>query len=215
MEVHASRELRLPGSVVAIGAFDGVHRGHQRLLRSAVIRAARLVVPSIAYTFDPPPKAYFGGATLLSTLEEKLERLEGLGLDHAVVARFDESYAARSAESFLQELSELNPRESWVGHDFRFGKGQRGDVQLLGRRFRTRLLDPIQCQSGEVISSTRIRSLLAAGDPGCAENLLGLSAMVRNRVGTSPVWLEDPDLVARMDTAVPTGAEQQEYANIW
>ena len=214
MEVHSSGELRLWGSVATVGAFDGVHRGHQRLVRSAVIRAARLVVPSVAYTFDPPPKAYFGGAAILSTLEEKLERLEALGLDHAVVARFDEVYASRSAEAFLEEMSDLNPREAWVGHDFRFGKGQAGDVALLGTRFHTRVIDSIHCRSGEVISSTRIRSLLAGGEAERAETLLGLAAMRRNSVGVSSVWLEDPDLVARTDGSDRWDATQ-EYASIW
>lgn len=214
MEVHSSGELRLWGSVATVGTFDGVHRGHQRLVRSAVIRAARLVVPSVAYTFDPPPKAYFGGAAILSTLEEKLERLEALGLDHAVVAHFDEAYASRSAAAFLEEISDLNPREVWVGHDFRFGKGQAGDVPLLGTRFHTRVIDSIHCQTGEVISSTRIRSLLAGGEPERAETLLGLAAMRRNAIGVSPVWLEDPDLVARMDGSNRSDATQ-EYANIW
>ena len=215
MQVHPSEKLRLWGSVAAMGAFDGVHRRHQRLICSAVIRAARLMVPSVVYTFDPPPKAYFGGAGILSTLEEKLDRLEALGVDHVVVASFDEAYASRSADSFLEELSYLHPREAWVGQDFRFGKGQSGDVALLGTCFRTKILEPIHCRSGQVISSTRIRSLLAEGNSGPARSLLGFSELDRNLVRASPVWLEDPDLVARVDAPNRWDAPQVEYANIW
>lgn len=173
MRVHPSETLKLWDSVVTIGAFDGVHRGHQALVRRAVIRAAQLGVPSVAYTFDPPPRAYFQNAEILTPGPEKTGRLGALGLDHTVLAHFNAAYAARSAEDFLEELAELNPAEIWVGKDFRFGHGQAGDVEMLGRRFAVRVFEPVRCGVGEVISSTRVRSLMSQGFVGNALNLLG------------------------------------------
>lgn len=176
MLTHPAEALRLWDSVVTVGAFDGVHRGHQALIRQAVDRAARLGVPSVAYTFDPPPKAVFGDAPVLTPCPEKTRRLEALELDHAVIATFDAAYAARSAEDFLEELADLNPFEVWVGRDFRFGRGQAGDVEMLARRFTVRMLEPVQCLKGRVISSSRVRDLLNRGARDEARSLLGWNA---------------------------------------
>jgi FAD synthase len=176
MLVSLARTLRLPGSGVSIGAFDGVHRGHQALIRHAVKRADRLGVPSVAYTFDPPPKAFLHGAPILTPLPEKVRRLEALGLDHAVVALFDEDYAARGTEDFLKEITALNPVEVWVGPNFRFGSEKGGDPETLGARFPTRSFEPVLCGGGKVISSSRVRALMARGAHGEARELLGWSA---------------------------------------
>jgi len=176
MRVHGSGVLELPASVLTIGAFDGVHRGHQVLIRQTVSRAEEMKVPSIAYTFDPPPKAFFGGAQVLTTGEEKTRRLAGLGLDHAVVAGFDEAYAARGPEEFLEELAAVNPLEVWVGRDFRFGRSQAGDVETLGAHFTTRVLEPVRCARGEIVSSGRVRALRAKGSLREARMLLGWDA---------------------------------------
>lgn len=173
MRVYSACTLSLPGSVVTIGAFDGVHLGHQALVRYAVSRAATFGVPSVAYTFDPPPRVYFQDAPLLAPIHEKVYRLSRLGLDHTVVARFDADYASRSVEDFLEELADLNPQEVWVGADFRFGREQAGDVHTLGKRFATRVFEPVRCEDGRVISSTRIRALKVHDALGEADCLLG------------------------------------------
>ncbi|MEW6638219.1 MAG: FAD synthetase family protein [Actinomycetota bacterium] len=175
MKVYPDQTLCLPGSVVTIGAFDGVHRGHQALIGRAVDRARELDVPAVVYTFDPPPRAYFQGAPVLTPLARKIRRLRVLGPGYVVVAGFDAGYAARSAEDFLEELAALNPSEVWVGVDFRFGRGGAGDVDALATRFRTRSFEPVQCGEGEVISSSRVRRLLAQGATGEARALLGWS----------------------------------------
>jgi FAD synthase len=116
--MRASRELRLPGSIVVIGAFDGVHLGHQKVIRGAVGASGSLAVPAVVYTFDPPPKAVFSGAKVLTDIDEKLRRLSLLAPDYAIVASFDRDYATRPAEDFISELMLLNPIEVWVGADF-------------------------------------------------------------------------------------------------
>ena len=103
--------LALDASVVAIGAFDGVHRGHQKVIGSAVASAERRRCPSVVYTFDTPPKAFFAGAQVLTSTEEKLRKIEMLGATCAVVAKFDREYAARTADAFMDELAKLNPHD--------------------------------------------------------------------------------------------------------
>lgn len=161
--VHRECSLSLSSSVVTIGAFDGVHRGHQALLTQVVDEAHRRGVPSVVYTFETPPKSVFGTAVQLTPPEERIRRLSLFGIDHIVMARFDKSYAARTPESFIQELGRLCPQTLWVGGDFRFGKARVGDTALLGKYFQLRILEDVAALNGERISSTTIRALLKAG----------------------------------------------------
>lgn len=173
MKCHPINRLKLSASVVTVGAFDGVHLGHQALIRLLVERAKFLNVPSVVYTFNPPPRCYFQQVPLLTTLEEKLERLARLKVEHVVVARFDKVYMSRSAEEFMDELQALNPVEIWVGHDFRFGHRRQGGIEDLSRVFQVHQMNPVCCTHGEVISSSRIRSLISTGRHEEAEALLG------------------------------------------
>lgn len=173
IRLHRDRGPRLQGCVLALGAFDGVHQGHQALIRKAVAEARAARLPAVVWTFDPPPKVFFGRAELLTPLAEKLRRLACLEPDHIVVAAFDEAYRLRSAEAFLEDLERIRPRKIWTGEDFRFGAGQAGDVALLGRRFALGLHAPVRCAGGEIVSSSRIRALRAQGLVEAAEALLG------------------------------------------
>lgn len=159
MKIHTCDSLKLPASIIAIGAFDGVHRGHQELILSARRQAEDLKVPLVIYTFDPPPKVYFQKVQLLTPLPEKLDKFSRLGVQHVVVAPFGSQYASRNAEYFFDELRELNPKGIWVGSDFRFGANRNGNVDLLSEQFSVHMLEPVRCISGEIISSSRIRQL--------------------------------------------------------
>jgi riboflavin kinase/FMN adenylyltransferase len=170
---HRDMELRLAGSVLTVGAFDGVHRGHQALLRRTVSAAGKLGLPSVVYTFDTPPKVHFGRANAVISLAERVARIAWFGVDHVIVARFDNAYAARPASGFVDELAMLNPTMILVGEDFRFGSCQRGDVALLRRHFDTRTLAPVRCSAGEIVSSTRIRNLRRSGHSLAAAALEG------------------------------------------
>lgn len=173
MEAQVYTSLELPKSIVAIGAFDGVHRGHQAVIRQAVQRAKKLRVPSVVYTFDPPPRVYFQGARMLTTVHEKLAKIEKLGVRHAVVASFNDAYASQSPFEFIETLNGLNPVEVMVGEDFRFGKDRIGDIALLEKYFRVRVTNPVCCPKGSPISSSRIRQLIAEGEIGLSKSLLG------------------------------------------
>jgi riboflavin kinase / FMN adenylyltransferase len=164
--------LTLPASVVAIGAFDGVHRGHQKVIGEMVKKSKVLGVPSVVYTFDPPPRALFEGARILTPIQEKLRRLFELQVEHIVVANFDVAYLARSAADFIRELANLHPLEVMVGKDFRFGRGREGGLEDLARHFPVQVIDAVCCPQGEVISSSRIRKLIAEGDMVAALSLL-------------------------------------------
>lgn len=176
MKTHVYTTLELPQSIVAIGAFDGVHRGHQAVIRQAVQRGRKLKVPSVVYTFDPPPRVFFQGVRLLTTVEEKISKIEKLGAKHTVVASFDEVYAKQSANEFIETLIKLNPVEILVGGNFRFGKNRQGDVELLERYFKVRVTKPVCCPKGSPISSTRIRQLISDGEVALSNALLGWPA---------------------------------------
>lgn len=179
---HRDGELALTASVVTIGAFDGVHRGHQELLRQTIAAARRRGIPAVVYTFDPPPKVYFGQAEALISLREKLERIATFAPDHVIVADFNPIYVRRTAADFLAELQLLQPREVIVGKDFRFGSCKGGTAQLLRQYFNTRILPPVRCGNGEIVSSSRIRSLRRSGLAAAAAALENW----RDIVTTSP-----------------------------
>ncbi len=185
------------GSVVTIGAFDGVHLGHQALLRLVRERASARGLPTALVTFDRHPAQVVRPETapkLLTGLAQKLELLEATGLvDHAVVLTFDDTRRRESAEDFVTEVLEgcLRARLVVVGADFHFGNGRRGNVALLERMGRDLGFDVVGIDlvsAGEdgptavIYSSTRVRQRLAAGDVRGAAEILGRVHEVRGTV---------------------------------
>lgn len=172
-ECHFAKRPNLSACALAIGAFDGVHKGHQKLINRMIVSARELGVPSVVYTFDPVPKVFFGAAHPIISLPEKLDRLSSLGIDDIVVANFDEAYRTRDASEFIEEIGLFNPQIVWVGRDFRFGACKSGDPDLLHRYFETRVFPQYCCGDGEPISSTRIRALTRSGYYDAASELQG------------------------------------------
>ncbi len=173
MEFFQNNQLKLEQSVVTIGAFDGIHRGHQALIKKAKSQAEHYGVPLVVYTFDPPPKVYFQNQSMLTSLPEKKRILKELGVSYTVFASFNEEYAARSVQDFIVELSDASPLEIWVGPGFHFGKGKSGSIEDLDRTFQAYQHPIVTCREGEVISSTRIRKLLQLKQMEKAYDLLG------------------------------------------
>jgi riboflavin kinase / FMN adenylyltransferase len=165
---------------VAIGTFDGVHRGHQ-----AVIEGADTVL-----TFDPHPLEILHPAALpklIMPFGVKRDVIEGLGVRELVVIPFDREFAALSAEGFVEEvlIGRLTAEQVSVGENFRFGAKAKGDPQMLSAqpKFETRVV-PLVEVDGETVSSTRIRALVAAGDMEGARRCLGAPFMVEGEVVT-------------------------------
>ena len=181
------------GGVVTIGNFDGVHRGHQLLVRGAVEHARALEIPAVALTFKPHPEMVLRpevGLKLLTNASQRAQLLALCGLDALVEIGFDRRLAATSAEVFTREFLHLRllPREVWLGADFRFGADRLGDVELLatlGRElgFSVVGVDPVS-EGGDVISSTRIRRTVAHGHVEAAWLLLGRPYFVDGDVYT-------------------------------
>ena len=163
---------------VAIGTFDGVHRGHR-----AVIEGADTVL-----TFDPHPLEVIHPTALpklIMPFGVKRDVIEGLGVRELVVIPFDREFAGRSAEDFVERvlIERLGAEQVSVGENFRFGARARGDAAMLGARkeFETRVV-PLVEVDGETVSSTRIRALIAAGDMEAARRCLGAPFMVEGTV---------------------------------
>ena len=170
------------GPVVAIGIFDGVHRGHQAILARAARRARALRTTPAALTFFPHPAAIVAPGhvpTLLLSLDQRLAVFRACGIRRAVVLRFTRAVSRWTPEQFVERIlaRRLHAREVVVGHDFGFGRGRRGTIETLralGRRygFRVHVVSPVRV--GRVrISSRRIRQAIIAGRLKVAWRYLG------------------------------------------
>lgn len=182
LQVHTARSLQVSGCVLTIGALDGLHKGHQTLINLARERAEELGVPLVVYTFDPPPKVFFQQSQMLTTLNQKLRMLKSLGADHTIVASFNRHFLSQGTLQFIHEIKELRPLEIFEGHDFCFGKNREGTIETLKQYFNVSVVDPIVCQSGKIISSTRIRGLLSEGKYQEAHQLLGWANIENHQI---------------------------------
>ena len=192
---RASRRLEtLPaawrGGVVAIGNFDGVHLGHQAVLRAARVEAERLGVPCLMLTFEPHPRAFFSGRPIfrLTPAPLKAALAAALGLDGTLVVPFDRALAETSAEDFVAGMlvERLAIRAAVTGYDFHFGKARRGTPRFLaeeGRRrgFSVAIVDALR-DGADAVSATRVRASLSEGDVTAANELLGWSFAVSGEV---------------------------------
>ena len=185
----------LRGPVVAIGNFDGVHRGHQAVIARARALAADLGRPCAVLTFEPHPANYFAGAPVifrLTTEDAKATALARLGLDGMIVLRFDDALAALDAAAFVSDIlvGRLGITAAVIGYDFHFGRKRGGTPQGLadeGRRlgFAVEIVTRIETDAdGDLgaVSSTAIRKALEAGDVATAGTLLGHAYFVMGEV---------------------------------
>jgi riboflavin kinase/FMN adenylyltransferase len=189
------------GTVVTIGAYDGVHLGHRSVIRLVRQRAAERGLRSAVVTFDRHPASVVrpeSAPRLLTDLEQKLELLAETGIDYCLVITFDEARSRESAEDFVQEVLVecLNAADVVVGEDFHFGHRRAGNVPLLRRLgaelgFEVDGIELVGAGGGpgegvpggdEPVSSTRIRRALVAGDLALANRLLGRDYEVRGVV---------------------------------
>ncbi|MBN8728481.1 MAG: bifunctional riboflavin kinase/FAD synthetase [Xanthomonadales bacterium] len=170
------------GSVVCVGAFDGVHLGHRALLARVRAQAAERGLVPIAISFEPIPREFFargGPVPRLTSAREKIGLIAASGVETLLMLRFDAALAAMQPETFVERVlvERCAAREVWVGGDFRFGHARRGDVAMLealGARlgFIVHVMEDFEV-AGERVSSSAIRRHLAAGEFEAAARLLG------------------------------------------
>jgi len=187
--------------MVAIGNFDGVHRGHQAVIGEAVRRARAGRAPAQVLTFEPHPRRFFKPDTppfQLTRLRTKARVLAGLGVDDLFVLRFNQEMVEYSPEDFIDRfiVRDLQACHVVIGYDFVFGKGRRGNPDLLRERLAANkigitVMAPVTAAElatvdadpeAAVISSTGVRDALRAGDPAAAARLLGRPFEIESRV---------------------------------
>ncbi len=180
-------------SIVAIGVFDGVHKGHQTLIKSAVQRARALKIHAVVMTFHPHPVNVLHPEVrlpLIVSLSYRLKLIEDLGVDTAIVIRFTKNFSHLRPENFIKHylVNPIQPREIFVGDDFRFGQNRTGTVDLfknVGEQygFSVKAIHPIKRKGETVkISSTTIRQWVSEGQLKQAQRLLGRPVSMMGRV---------------------------------
>ena len=189
IHTHSLDELHLQNSWLAIGVFDGVHRGHQKIIGKLTTGAHANGVPAVVVTFWPHPAAVLGGGEVksLTTPDERAELLGSFGVDVVLTHPFDLNVAHLSAREFIERLKEhIGLSHLLMGYDFALGKGREGDVTRLtkfGREmnYTAEVIEAVSDESG-VISSTEIRKLVSVGDVADAAKLLGRNYSLRGSV---------------------------------
>ncbi len=176
--------------IVAIGNFDGIHLGHQKILETLVREARKHSLFSLLLTFYPHPENVLGSGKvkMLQTLDQRLSEIEKYGVRYVVVSPFDQKFADTPAEKFIRSLvfAKLNAKEIIVGENFRFGQNREGDISKLRSlagelNFKVWSIPPV-VKEGYVVSSSLIREFLQKGNPEKANLLIGRPYEIEGKV---------------------------------
>ena len=176
-----SQEKNQKGVVISFGVFDGVHIGHQALIRRLLNRAKELGVESVVLTFDPHPALSTKGKAppSITTIEKKIELLKSYGVDRVIVEDFNDQFSQLSPEEFVRDIlvGKLHAKNIVVGYDCAFGKDRAGDKWLLmdlGDKYDVPvdIIEPYNLDS-DAVSSTRLRNAIQQGDLEMTNKLLG------------------------------------------
>lgn len=193
MEIKRLEDIKEPPvrTVLTIGNFDGVHIGHQKIIKEVVSSAKRLKGTPVVMTFDPHPLRYLQPEKelyLLTLCDEKAKIIEKLGVQILLCVKFDQSFAGLEPEEFIKKIlvDKLAVKEVIIGKDYRFGKAKKGDVNLLKKEgkkygFKVEVVNPVKIR-GEVVSSSVIRSLIKKGEIKKVTNFLGRPYSVEGTV---------------------------------
>jgi riboflavin kinase / FMN adenylyltransferase len=188
VQIHSTFAAIAKPTAIALGNFDGVHRGHQRAIELLLAHASTL--RSTVVTFDPHPQQFFSGQPrqLLTTVAEKAHCLESLGIEQLVLLTFDEYLVHLTPTEFVTKIlhQELGARQIVIGADFRFGYQRAGDAAMLKRLaaeygIETHILE-LELDRDQRIGSSRVRAALLAGDLPEVERLLGRSYSISGLV---------------------------------
>lgn len=194
MQIHRNIEA-LPGfmnAVVTIGTFDGVHEGHRKVIQQLIDEAKKINGESVIITFHPHPRKVVHssilGLRLITTLDERIQLLRSLGVDHLVIIPFTEVFANQLPEAYLCDflIERFKPHTIIIGYDHRFGRDRQGDYQLLEalqEKYRYRLQEiPKHVLDNISISSTKVREAILKGDMTTANHLLGYTFFFEGEV---------------------------------
>jgi riboflavin kinase/FMN adenylyltransferase len=189
LRLSAARHSCAGARALCIGGFDGLHVGHQELIRRTRSAAQRLQLPAALLSFEPLPREFFQreqAPARLTDFRERWRLLQSLGLDEFLVLRFDARLAQLGAPEFMQLLASVGARHVTVGHDFRFGHRGAGDTALLSEHgarlgFEVEVVEPVVLE-GERVGSRRVREALAAADLPAAQRMLRRAYAMRGRV---------------------------------
>src|SRR4026209_2091862 len=211
----------LPGPIfLAIGVFDGVHRGHQAVISTSAEHARSANGTPVVVTFNPHPMKVLRpreAPHLLTATQHKIKLIRALGVQHLLVIKFDKTFAATAPEDFVQQLvTHSKPlREICVGHEWSFGKGRRGNLALLrklGAQFDFEVvgIPPVTLGNGELVSSTAIRHAVETGDLAKAAEMLGreytiLGTVVRGDDLGKKIGFPTANLSAHSEQFPPNG----------
>ena len=176
--------------ILTIGNFDGLHRGHKKVIRKVIARARELGGTPALMTFEPHPRSYLhpeNSPPLILTREEKIEIISRWGVELFIEVPFTKEFAGKSADEFLALLyGNFSPREVYIGEDFRFGAGRKGNISALKKFAESRgcfaEAVPKLLVEGEEVSATKVRSVLLEGDMEHAHKLLGRPFEIRGEV---------------------------------
>ena len=169
-------------SVVTIGTFDGVHKGHQAILKQVVDKARITDLPSVLITFWPHPRFVLNPSTnmkLLSTFDEKMRLIEEIGIDYVLKIPFTSDFSALTPLQFVQKIlvEKVNTKHLFIGYNHRFGKNQEGDINYLKTTAQKNNFEVYEITRKDIdnvlISSTKIRHFIQHGEVEEAQNLLG------------------------------------------
>ncbi len=173
---------QLPGPVLTLGNFDGVHLGHQAIFKKVIQRAREIGGTSIAFTFEPHPLKVLAperSPRLLNTFHGKMKLFEAMGLEVVICANFTRAFADQNPEDFAREVLHklIGVKEVYVGYDYAFGKGREGSIESLKRMgetygFGVGIVEPVRVDE-VVVSSSVVRDLLSSGRVEEAARLLG------------------------------------------
>ena len=180
---HGTENASIKGpTVLTLGVFDGLHLGHQRIMKTVVERGEETGAVPTAITFDPHPRAVLHpekAPPMLQTLDQRLANFEILGIKQSIVIRFDKEFASQDAEVFLKEIihERLEAKEVYLGHGFAFGKNRGGNIDMLRRMsaelgFHADEVEEVRLR-GRRISSSSIRELLKDGRVNLVRRMLG------------------------------------------
>ncbi len=221
MQVLEFDEIK-PGQIsqtaLTIGAFDGVHLGHREIFRSLLVAAKQKKLAPLAITFQPLPREVFGkpqGALAILSFEERKRRIEACGIELLAVIRFTKELGKVSADDFMDEArSKLDPKLMVIGHDFRFGKDKAAGEDWIreycgDHGIELKVVSAV-VKDGEAVSSSRIRSLLKAGELEKVTGLLDAPYQLEGKVVSGrhrgkTMGFATANLVWKKELLIPTG----------